>query len=123
LQIRWDAYFDAVGADAHLFHVCHSEGAIITKNALMSYPEELRKRIIVVAIAPGAYIEDKYAYDITHYRSTRDIVPFFDFVGAYRCRKSTVVLEPHPDAPWFDHSVNSPTYQERLQYHIDLYQE
>ncbi len=87
----------------------------------MTYPEELRQRIMVVAIAPGAYIDDKYAYQVTHYRSTRDIVPLLDFVGAFRCRDSTVVLKPHPNAPWFDHSINSPTYQTARKYQMDSY--
>ena len=85
--------------------------------------EELRKRIIVLAIAPGAYIDDKYAHKVTHYRSTRDIVPLFDFVGAFRCRESTVVLKPHPDAPWFDHSIDSPTYQKAIREHVTFYRE
>lgn len=121
LQARWDAYFAYAGENSHIFHACHSEGAIITRNALMTYPEELRNRIIVVAIAPGAYISKQYAHQVTHYRSTRDVVPFFDFVGAYRCRDSTVVLKPHPEASWFDHSVNSPTYQKSVKYQIDTY--
>ena len=120
-QARWDAYFNFADSTSLLFHLCHSEGAIITRNALMTYPEELRKRIIVIAIAPGAYIDKKYAYQVIHYRSTRDIVPLFDFVGAYRCRESTVVLKPHPDAPLFDHSISSPTYQEPLEYQVDNY--
>jgi RHS repeat-associated protein len=115
----WDAFFAFASPAAMYYHFCHSEGAIITRNALMSYPEELRQRIIVVAIAPGAYIEDKYAFQVTHYRSTRDIVPFFDFVGAYKCRDSTVVLKPHPDAPLFDHSVNSPTYRDVQRQHVN----
>lgn len=122
-QKIWNTYFAACGPNAILLHFCHSEGAIITRNALMSYPEELRKRIIVVAIAPGAYIDDKYALDVIHYRSTRDIVPLLDFVGAYRCRHSTVVLKPHPDAPWFDHSFNSPTYHNIQEYHVKEYQQ
>jgi hypothetical protein len=60
---------------------------------------------------------------VTHYRSTRDIVPLFDFVGAYRCRDSTVVLKPHPDAPWFDHSIASPTYKDVRQDNVTLYTE
>lgn len=123
LQTRWSAHFNAAGPNSYLFHVCHSEGAIITRNALKSYPEELRQRIIVIAIAPGAYINDKYAYQVTHYRSTRDIVPLLDFVGAYRCSQSTVVLKPHPDAPWFDHSVSSPTYQDSLRFEVESYKE
>jgi len=91
---------------------------------LISYPERLRKRIIVAAFAPAAYIEEKYASEVTHYRSTRDIVPLIDFVGAFRCRDSTVVLTPHPDAPWFDHSINSPTYYDYRRQHInDYYQQ
>ncbi|CUI16927.1 putative rhs family protein [Candidatus Protochlamydia naegleriophila] len=122
-QKVWDAYFAHAKPGGVYLHFCHSEGAIITRNALMTYSEELRKRIIVVAIAPGAYIEDKYAMEVTHYRSKRDIVPMLDFVGASRCRHSTVVLDPHQDAGWFDHSFDSPTYQDARKYHIDLYQE
>lgn len=121
LQKKWDAFFDHASPDSFYYHECHSEGAIITRNALMSYPEELRKRIIVTAFAPAAYIDDKYAYEVTHYRSTRDIVPLIDFVGAFRCRDSTVVLTPHPDAPWFDHSINSPTYHDYRLQHISNY--
>lgn len=110
LRAKWDAHFAIAGPNSYILHYCHSEGAIVTRNALMGYPEELRNRIIVKAIAPGAYIDKSYACSVTHYRSTRDIVPLFDFVGAYRCRSSTVVLKPHPDAPLFDHSAQSPTY-------------
>ena len=123
LQARWDAHFLHAGPGSFLYHECHSEGAIITRNALMRYPEELRQRIIVVAIAPGAYIDDKYAHSVTHYRSTADIVPLFDFVGALRCSHSTVVLSPHPKAPIFDHSISSPTYQKARQFELDSYKE
>lgn len=123
LRNSWDAHFNFAGPDSYLIHFCHSEGAIITRNALMRYPEELRQRIIVIAIAPAAYIDDKYAFQVIHYRSTRDIVPLFDFVGAYRCRESTVVLKPHPDAPFFDHPIDSPTYQNLKYEHLTQYRE
>ena len=35
---------------------CHSQGVIHVRNALIDYPEELRQRILVVAISPGGYI-------------------------------------------------------------------
>ena len=123
LQARWDAHFLHAGPGSFLYHECHSEGAIITRNALMRYPEELRQRIIVVAIAPGAYIDDKYAHSVTHYRSTADIVPLFDFVGALRCRDTTVVLKPHHDASFLDHSISSPTYQDVREFKVDRYKE
>ncbi len=121
LQTKWDAYFRSVSVYAYLIHFCHSEGAIITRNALMNYPEELRKRIIVIAVAPGAYIEKKYAYQVTHYVSKRDIVPMIDFMGAWRCRDSIVRLDPHIDAPIFDHSFNSPTYRDSLESQVANY--
>ena len=120
-QKKWDAFFAHASPNSFFFHECHSEGAIITRNALMSYPEELRKRIIIAAFCPAAYIPKQYAYQVTHYRSTRDIVPLIDFVGAYRCRDTTVVLSPHPDAPWFDHPIGSPTFAEYRQREVHKY--
>lgn len=110
LLSQFYGYFENASPNAMYFHECHSEGAIITRNALMKLPDNYRKRIILAAFAPGAYIENKYCYKVTHYRSTRDIVPHLDVVGAYKCRHSTVVLKPHPDAPFFDHGIDSPTY-------------
>lgn len=121
LHKQWDAHFAFAGPNSYYYHECHSEGAIITRNALMKYNPELAKRIIVVAIAPAAYIDDCYAHSVTHYRSTRDVVPWFDFAGAYRCRHSTVVLDPHPDAPFFDHSIDSPTYKQVRRQNITNY--
>jgi RHS repeat-associated protein len=118
-QKAWDAFL--LNSKGLYLHFCHSEGAIITRNAIETYPEELRQRIIIVAIAPAGYIDDKYAYSVIHYRSTRDIVPLLDVTGAIRCRHSTVVLEPHKDAPLFDHSFDSPTYSKVKEYHINEY--
>lgn len=123
LQEKWSTFFRHAGPDAIYYHECHSEGAIITRNALRSLPKELRQRIIVTAYAPAAYIDDEYAYQVTHYRSARDLVPLLDFVGFYKCRHSTIVLQPHVDAPLFDHSINSPTFQNVRQASINFYQE
>lgn len=58
LQKKFDAFFSVAGPNAIYYHECHSEATIITRNVLETYPEELRKRIIVAAFAPGAYIDD-----------------------------------------------------------------
>ena len=118
---EWHAHFNVSGADSYIFHQCHSEGAIVTRNALERMPENLRRRIIVVAYAPGAYIDDELCYQATHYRSTRDIVPLFDFAGAIRCRDSTIVLQPHAQAPIFDHTINSPTYERARKIEVSKY--
>lgn len=96
----------------HLMLNCHSEGAIVTRNALIDIPDEYRKFVHVRAYAPAAYINKSLCGSIQHFRSKRDIVPLFDVVGMVRCRDTITVLDPKPASPWFDHSFDSPTYHE-----------
>jgi len=116
LKTDMDAFFSSVGPNAFLFLPCFSEGAIIVRNVLRKYSEELRQRIIIAAYDPAGFIPEEYAYKVTHYRSARDFVPYFDFIGLVRCRATTVVLDPHPDAPLFDHAFNSPTLNKVQKY-------
>ena len=119
LKKEWDMMLKSLPADVPILHYCHSEGAIVTRNALEHYGQG--HRIIVVAIAPGAYIDSALCKEVYHYRSTRDIVPLCDVAGLIRCRNTTTVLKPHPDAPWFDHSIDSPTYSRAIKIHMDMY--
>jgi len=48
-----------------------------------------------------------------HYVSKNDIVPWIDIVGRRRNRGSIKVLDPC--APWFDHSVQSPTFRKVIR--------
>lgn len=48
---------------------CHSQGAVHIRNALIDYSPELRERIIVVAIAPGAYVYKEICASVIHYRN------------------------------------------------------
>ncbi len=97
-----------------------SEGAIHVRNPLLEYPNELRERILVVAIAPGAYIYSETCARVIHYRA-RDLVPWLDFYGLIRERHSTVILPSAPDASWIDHSFMSPTYIYSIRKHMDKY--
>jgi len=103
--------------------VCHSQGAIHVRNALLDYPPELRERILVVAIAPAAYIYKETCADVFHYRAEwwRDLVPRFDMFGAVRARDTVITLTSHPSAAAFDHEFISPTYQRELRKHITNY--
>lgn len=103
--------------------VCHSQGAIHVRNALLDYPPELRERILVVAIAPAAYIYKETCAKVIHYRAEwwRDFVPRFDRSGNKREKDSVITISSHPDAPAFDHEFMSPTYRERLQRQIIHY--
>lgn len=115
LHKEWDNFFANCPDDGIIIMVCHSQGAILTRNALAHYDEELRRRIHVVAVAPAAYIDENLCGSVMHYVSKRDFVPWIDVAGRMRNRHTTVELEPHPDAPFFDHPYSSPTYQEEIK--------
>lgn len=121
IQQEWDDFFAKNDSDAVLLHFCHSQGAILTRNALNDYPEELRKRIIVVAIAPAAYISPDLCNEVHHYVSNRDFIPYFDFRGRVECKDTIHYLEADKKAGIWDHSFNSPTYQDTIQRHLDAY--
>ena len=124
LHKMWDGFFSKASAKARFLMICHSQGAIHVRNALIAYPPELRKRIMVVAIAPAAYIYEQTCASVNHYIAEspmRDFVPRFDKAGKQRLKKNIVRITSHPDAPWFDHIFSSPTYVRVLKIEIKNY--
>lgn len=123
LHKMWNSFFEKSSSDAKFLMVCHSQGALHVRNALLDYPPELRERILVVAIAPAAYIYQETCAKVVHYRTEwwRDFVPWFDRAGAKREKDTIITLDSHPRAAAFDHEFMSPTYRERLQHHINRY--
>ena len=73
------------------------------------------------AIAPGAYMDPYLGKSIIHYESTRALVPMIDFMGRWRCRDAIVTIQPHSDAPWFDHAFTSPTYIKSIKFEVTDY--
>jgi hypothetical protein len=109
----WQTCFDQ--SYNHIVHVGHSEAMIHTRNALSDFPEELQKHISVVGVAPGAFVSDDRLASGMHYVSRGDFVFLFDmFINGISNAAPIMSLKPHPDAPSFDHSFNSPTYRDRL---------
>jgi RHS repeat-associated protein len=123
LHQMWNNFFDQSSADAAFLMICHSQGAIHVRNALLDYPPDLRDRIIVVGIAPGGYIYKETCAQVTHYRAPgyRDFVPHLDGEGKRRSKDTTVVLNSHKDADWHDHSLKSPTFEADLRRNLDRY--
>ncbi|MBS0622015.1 MAG: DUF687 family protein [Verrucomicrobia bacterium] len=119
----WNSFFELSSAGAKFLMICHSQGAIHVRNALLDYPPELRERILVVAIAPAAYIYQETCAQVIHYRAEgwRDFVPRLDRAGAKREKDTIVTLASHPDAAAFDHAFMSPTYQKLLKQQIINY--
>jgi hypothetical protein len=121
LHEKWNTFFEGARSWERYLQFCHSQGAIQVRNALLSYPEHLRKRMIIVAIAPAAYIPEQICYQAYHYVSRRDIVPWLDRYGMKKCMGSICILTPHQDAAFFDHHFLSPTYRAAIQHHLKCY--
>lgn len=120
LHKMWNAFFENSSSNSQYLMICHSQGATHTRNALLDYPDELRKRIHVVAIAPGSYIYGDTCASVFHYRAAwwRDFVPRFDKSGARREKSSVFTLDSHEQASLFDHEFKSPTYTAAIKHHV-----
>lgn len=99
----------------------HSRGCIENHNCLRTFDPELRKRILVLSIAPGGYIDPDLCRDVKNYASTRDIVPRLDRRGLSKYRHTVEFLSPHRDAPLLDHPFTSPTYYDPIEKRVSNY--
>lgn len=125
LHKMWNSFFEKSSSNARFLMICHSQGAIHVRNALLDYPPELRERILVVAIAPGGYIYQKSCAQVVHYRvsSYRDPIPYIDLEGAIMNKRTIIEIDSVSKARWHDHSFNSPTYESHLILRIENYVE
>jgi len=117
---------------AKCLHYCHSQGAIATKNALESVPEEIQKRVIVVAVAPAAVIPSKLCYESYNYASKQDKVYLAEMLcksagnldlgkQALEDFEQLILLEPHEGATGLDHDFESPTFSQKIADHLNTY--
>lgn len=123
LHKMWNSFFEKSNKQVKFLMICHSQGAIHVRNALLDYSPELRKRILVVAIAPAAYIYLMLCAQVVHYRAAwwRDGIPRGDVLGALWTASTIFTLSSHREAPLFDHPFMSPTYKTYLRGHIKNY--
>ncbi|MDN3505101.1 MAG: DUF687 family protein [Rhabdochlamydiaceae bacterium] len=110
--------------EGYFLQICHSQGAIMVRNALMMCPDWIRNKIRVVAIAPAAYIDDHLCKSVVHYVSQGDMVHKFDFEGRERNKHTTIELEKRDGAnKWLDHEFSSPTFRESISNEMFIYSE
>jgi len=121
IKDEWHQFFATSGPGAKFFQPCHSHGATHVKNAPLTSPEEVRQRIIVLAIAPAEIIPRKLCFKSYNYISRRDFVTHLDVIGKLKYGHQLRILEPHPDAKFFDHDFLSPTFAETIKHHIKEY--
>lgn len=110
------------------------------RNALAAVSPEIRDRIIVVAIAPAVIVPDDLCFSSFNYASKNDPIPITEgaLTGALQIGldappvrtiemfskevyKELILLDPHPDAPKFDHAFTSPTFKDVIEEHLKSY--
>jgi hypothetical protein len=126
--------------NAKYLQFTHSMGNILTRNALLNAPKEIRDRVIVIAIAPAAIIPDGLCYKSFHYASEKDYIHlgenFFTLfvIGAIEeslqvealellieTKKHLTILEPHEGAEGWDHDFESPTFDKKIKEQLENY--
>ncbi|MBN1216111.1 MAG: RHS repeat-associated core domain-containing protein [Candidatus Lokiarchaeota archaeon] len=98
-----------------------SGGAISTKLTMLSLTHEEQKRVRIVGISPAGYTKRKHCLSCDYYGSGRDAVYELDLIGRIKCRKNVNLLRSHPNAPIFDHTFVSPTFEKPIRYQINEY--
>ena len=98
-----------LGEDVKHLHVPHSQGGIQVKNALKNLPKAVQQHIEIFNVNGAKTIPRKYCFSVDNVQSSRDLVSRLDVVGQIKYRDQVQVVEAHPDASWFDHSISSPT--------------
>ena len=83
LHEKWDR---ALADGGTFLEVCTSQGTIHVRNALLTYSEEKRQQILVLAIAPAAYIVPGTCRQVYHYRQQK---PLSRSNSLYRSKRGT----------------------------------
>ena len=139
-QWREFLYQNRNNPHAKFLQFCHSQGSIHVRNALKTASEEVRKRVIVVAIAPAVVVPKELCYDSRNYMSKKDVVHYGELgfwsalnssiLNASEClnkalqeRQDIIWLDPHPKATGIDHDFQSPTYKAPIEERIKEYME
>lgn len=137
LQAQWKSFHEKHKNDpeAKYFQICHSQGALHVRNALLSAPPDIRNRVIVLAIAPAIIVPKSLCFNSFNYTSRRDPIPYGQTAALlalegpsasilkkmFEVARELIPLDPHPEAFRIDHSFKSPTFKAKIQDHIKEY--
>lgn len=94
---NWGEFFAHSDPEENFLQLCTSRGAIDVESALHQLPDYLRRRIYVIAIAPGYIIENTSCRGAFNFVIPQDLVPTLapnaHLLG--EGRPEVIVLEPH----------------------------
>lgn len=123
LHRRWYEFIAKAPIGTQNLTIGYSEGAIVIRNALMSFPAALRNRLRIRLFAPAAYISPDLGANVKHYRSRSDIVPLLDHRGRKGAAATTRALPAAPSASLWDHNFMSETFTHVMQVELFRYSE
>jgi len=77
--------------DAEILVIAHSQGCMHTRDALAALPKELQRRVSVLAIAPGGYINRDHCKNVEHLVCYLDPVTYVSLPGRQMAFKQGTV--------------------------------
>jgi hypothetical protein len=108
------------GNNQRILQFCHSRGAVEVYNALRVAPEELRKRIIAVAIAPAYLIPPELAHKVVNLLIPSDAVSKIVTNRHLMDSPHTKILKDHSDGA-NPHDPHGSSYREILRPMVDRF--
>ncbi len=116
---QWQDFFEKE-ENGRLLQICHSRGAVEVNNALSFLPEELKQRIIVIAVAPACLIAIDQAYKVINLVILADptiqVAANRDLLDS----EHTIKLDSHSDTI-NPHDMHGSSYRSKLAPMIDTY--
>lgn len=120
----WEKVIRASAAEAEKMGIdkipiiCHSQGCMLTSQALSRCEPMIRERFSVSAFGPAKYIANDLASEVTNYCSWRDPIGLIHFSAIISsvCGKETYSIEPLPPSRgiFFDHGILNPCYHDEV---------
>ncbi|GAB4230498.1 MAG: hypothetical protein Tsb0021_08580 [Chlamydiales bacterium] len=106
----------------HVIIFPHSEGAINTREALISFENpEHRQQVSVIGIATAAYIDKDLCRRAVHINCKNDIVPYFDSIGMNKNRDTTIWLY-NKKMKRGVHGMRCPIYDKKIVEQFNIFQ-
>lgn len=140
LRKNWEEFHEATKdtPEVKYLQFCHSQGAALTKNALHFLPEEIAKRIFIVAIAPLTVIPSHLCGGSINIASPIDKVPNIEKEVIFHTirdllilqkalerlekeRRELIFLQPNEPQTKWDHEFQSKTYAKAIEQIVKQY--
>lgn len=98
--------------------ICHSQGCILTAQALGNCEPSVCNKLAVRSFGAPHFIPNKAAADVINYRSSRDPIPYFAPLALLSVKLGMDIyrIDKLPPSPGmiFDHGIRNPCYSQKI---------